>query len=60
MKIEGIRRKSKEFGEYFFEACRNEAVDVAKIVEYTALQEECVFNGAHKDKGCIFRNNGEI
>ncbi len=32
-------------------------MDVAKIVEYTAVQVECVFNGARENIGCIFINN---
>ena len=51
MKIEDIGSKSKIFGEYFFMQSGNEAMDVAKIVEYTVLQEKCVSIGACKNTG---------
>ena len=60
MKIEGIGSKSKIFGEFFFLQSGNEAMDVAKIVEYTAVQEECVSIGACKNTALIFCNTGRI
>jgi len=60
VKIEDIGSKSKKFGEFLFLQSGNEAMDVAKIVEYIALQEECVSIGACKNTGLIFCNTGRI
>jgi hypothetical protein len=49
VKIEDIGRKSEIFEELYFLSSKIEAVDVAKIVEYTDPQRKCVFTGARKN-----------
>jgi len=49
VKMEAIRRKWENFGEFIFSSRKNDAVDVIRIVEYTDLDRKCVFIGARKN-----------
>ena len=60
VKMEDIASKSKIFAEYYFTQCHNKAMDVAKIVEYTALRERRVFIGACKNTGLMLFNTNRI